>query len=189
MNPSEIQKKKTLMRLDLRRDLRSLPRRDRIRKNQVIYKRVIGSGLFKKSEHLLIYVSTAYEVDTKKIIERALLEGKAVYVPAPARQARAMNIYRIRNYSSDLRSGRFGILEPLKRRGAKGNPAVLDLILVPGLGFDRRGGRLGRGAGYFDAFLPQAQKAALMGLAYKEQIRRTIPMEAHDIFLHAVITD
>ena len=82
--------------------------------------------------------------------------------------------------------GRFGVREP---RG--GRPAVdvkqLDLILVPGLGFDRRGGRLGRGRGYYDRLL-SCSVAKRIGVAFTEQCVPEAPVEPHDMRMNCIVS-
>ena len=97
-------------------------------------------------------------------------------------------MFQIKNPLKDLKPGRFGIPEPKAKRARAGNPKNLDLVVVPGLGFDRRKGRLGRGEGYFDRFLKKTGKTRRIGLAFQEQIVDFIPMQAHDVRVHQIIT-
>lgn len=102
---------------------------------------------------------------------------------------------------NDLKPGRFGILEPndsfLKLESFnsswnakfKDYSKLLDVVLVPGLAFDRNGHRLGRGAGFYDRFLKQLKpRTLLIGLAYDQQLLDDIPVEPHDFPLHLIIT-
>ena len=87
----------------------------------------------------------------------------------------------------ELKPGAFGILEPAFDPKRLGRPEDLGLAVVPGLGFDRRGGRLGRGEGYFDRFLAEAKKAYKVGLAFEFQIVDEVPREAKDVSVDEVI--
>ena len=85
----------------------------------------------------------------------------------------------------ELRPGRFGISEPPAEASEAGNG--FDLILVPGLAFDLRGGRLGRGKGYYDRFLPTAS-GLRVGVCFEDQIVEAIPGEPHDVRMDFVVT-
>jgi 5-formyltetrahydrofolate cyclo-ligase len=86
----------------------------------------------------------------------------------------------------ELVPGAFGILEP-PGSAVSVDPPAFDVILVPGLAFDRSGGRLGRGRGYYDKFLTGAS-GLKVGVCFDEQIVETIPREIHDIAMDALVT-
>jgi 5-formyltetrahydrofolate cyclo-ligase len=65
----------------------------------------------------------------------------------------------------------------------------MDLIIAPGVAFDRRGGRLGRGGGYYDRLLRRAEKVPVIGLCFREQLVKKVPMKPHDVRMNKVITD
>lgn len=85
----------------------------------------------------------------------------------------------------ELVRGRFGVLEP----GPQALPAGcdFDLILVPGMAFDRHGGRLGRGRGYYDRFLARAS-GIVAGVCFDDQLIGEAPMEPHDVRMGAILT-
>lgn len=90
---------------------------------------------------------------------------------------------------SQLVSGRFGILEPPRFASMCVDVAVADLVLVPGLAFDARGRRLGRGRGYYDAILEKTSAGCRrIGVAFDLQIVDHVPAEAHDRQVDAVLT-
>lgn len=86
----------------------------------------------------------------------------------------------------ELLLGRFGILEP-SASAPVADPNGLDLILVPGVAFDRGGGRLGRGRGCYDRLLVKTS-AFKVGLCFDWQIVPEVPREPHDILMDAVLT-
>jgi len=86
----------------------------------------------------------------------------------------------------DMKKGAYGILEPKTVRKADENN--IDVILVPGLAFDRNGGRMGFGKGYYDRLL-ESSKAVKIGLCYDFQILEKIPTESHDVPMNFVITE
>lgn len=95
--------------------------------------------------------------------------------------------HQVRNLDKDLQRGAYGIAEPCKRL-----PLVftdeIDLFLCPGLGFDTRGGRIGRGKGFYDKALAEARKGAIrLGICFGYQLVDEVAMESHDIRMDGVI--
>lgn len=127
------------------------------------------------------------EVQTLGLIQKSLALRKRIFLPAINLRKKEIAIFEIRNTQSDLKRGPFGIPEPVKKHPAK--PEAMDLMIIPGLGFDKKGGRLGRGEGYFDRFLVKNRKAVKIGLAFREQMVRKIPMAAHDIPVDKVLVN
>jgi len=93
--------------------------------------------------------------------------------------------YRLAEYSSELKKGNFGILEPKKPVFA---PKMLDLILIPGVAFDQNGGRIGRGGGFYDRLLPQ-YRALKVGICFDFQCLETVPSESHDCTVDCLVTE
>jgi 5-formyltetrahydrofolate cyclo-ligase len=182
-------KKKDLLRRELRQLLNDIPVAERKRKSAGIVRRLCAKSFFKKARTIMSYVALPTEVQTRTLIRQALRAGKTVYVPCVNVRTRTMRVCPIRNYDEDLRPGAYGIPEPVKRPVRRHEIAVFDLIVVPGLGFDRRGGRLGRGAGYYDRFLKSQKGAFKVGLSFREQVVRKIPMTRQDASVDCVMTD
>jgi 5-formyltetrahydrofolate cyclo-ligase len=95
--------------------------------------------------------------------------------------------HQVSDVAKDLQPGAFGILEPTKHL-----PLILadeiDLFLCPGLGFDTRGGRIGRGKGFYDEALAEARADAIrLGICFGYQLVDEVAMEDHDIRMHGVI--
>ena len=88
-----------------------------------------------------------------------------------------------------LVEGEYGILTPDLEKGEVIPPEELDLIIVPGIAFDTRGERLGKGGGFYDAYLARATKAKRIALAFSCQLVAKIPMEDHDVRVHKIITE
>lgn len=100
---------------------------------------------------------------------------------------------QVNAYSELLDAGAFGILEPKpdcrNRPERRFSPEKIDLVLVPGLAFDRSGGRLGRGKGFYDRFFQKlSKKAVLVGLAFDEQLVERVPIEPHDRKMDFLLT-
>lgn len=187
MNASRIDAQKIHLRRRLRLRLGRLTETERQRKSQRILTRLMKTREYRKARKIFTYISLPAEVQTDELIQKSLALRKRVFVPAIDPRKKEIFIFEIRNMKSDLKKGHFGILEPVKK--CPGRTDKLDLVVVPGLGFDCKGGRLGRGEGYFDRFLSRTAKAPKIGLAFREQLVRKIPLSFHDIPVDHVITD
>lgn len=153
-----------------------------------ILKKLIDSKSYKDSLVLFTFVSFGSEVDTHKIISYALNDGKIVYVPKIKSKDKGIEIFRI-NTLSDLKPGYFNILEPLENCPV-GNIKDIDLILIPGIAFDRNGGRIGYGAGFYDRFLTNINSAVpKLALAYQFQILDEVPMTELDVKVGGIISN
>lgn len=153
-------------------------------KSQNIALRLLELKEYKDAQRVLFYVSTPEEVDTHFLIQEALNQGKEVF--APKIKDEKVWICPLHSYE-DLKPGHFGILEPCEPASPT-HPAEMDLILVPGIVFDRRGHRIGYGKGHYDRLLKDT-KGFTVGLAFDDQIIEEIPNEAHDIPLDLILTN
>lgn len=98
-----------------------------------------------------------------------------------------LNFYRVKNIDAEMQVGAFGIMEP-KDGLQEVRVEDVDVFLCPGLGFDRNGGRLGRGRGFYDRVLNQAKPSALkLGVCFPFQIVDKIVMEDHDVRMDVVV--
>ena len=187
MKSRPIQEHKSFLRHELRQAVKKITKNSRRHRSQKISRSLMRSAEFKRAHHIMIYVPIAGEVDTRDFLSQAFCQDKNIYIPKINSTTKKMTPIQIKNPKSELKRGTYGIMEPHGRHLKRLNPAKLDLVIVPGLGFDRSGGRLGRGVGYFDRFLKRAKKAKTIGLAFREQIRKKIPMERHDVYLDRVM--
>lgn len=153
---------------------------DKSQKCQQIAKNLMEQPFFETAQTIMIYLSIGSEVDTLELTKKMLLLGKRLC--APVCMAGGMMVARSFSSLDELRSGRYGILEP------QGDEVFdIDLILVPGLGFNERFHRIGYGAGYYDRFLLKSS-AITCGLFYDEQ-RADFLEEPHDLPLDYIITE
>jgi len=143
-----------------------------------------------RAARILAYMSFEREVRTQEIIEKCLKDGKRVFLPRCNRENLSLDIGEIKDPTSDLEKNAFGIMEPKVMCCNETDPQQIDIVLVPGIAFDYQCNRIGFGAGYYDRFLSQLPDRVLkVGLAYEEQVMKSIPVEPHDIPLNMVITD
>lgn len=138
---------------------------------------------------VMIYMSVRNEVDTYELGRELLRMGKTVCAPVVDRAERRIIPYTVSKIPDDLVDGEYNIPEPSREKGRPVDPASIDVVVVPGVGFDPRGYRLGYGGGYYDRFLPLCSNALFVGLAYEFQIVERIPNEDWDIRMDMVITE
>jgi len=145
---------------------------------------------FNRAETLLFFLSFRSEVDTRPMIRRALDEKKTVCIPCTDMQTKTMVASRIMNLDGDLRMGNYNILEPRQECLRPVPPQRIDVVLMPGVAFDLKGGRLGYGGGYYDRFLERCSpRCLLIALAFELQIVEHVPCADHDIHTHKIVTE
>ncbi|MBK8260601.1 MAG: 5-formyltetrahydrofolate cyclo-ligase [Nannocystis sp.] len=159
--------------------------------------------LWREARGIAAFVGVRGEPDTRALLVRALAEGKRLVLPRVLRDSGRLSFVAVEDLAT-LRSGqpgRFGLIEPPQRAGelAAGSPGAalgVDLVLVPGLGFDRRGGRLGFGKGYYDralAPLRDERLPARVGVCFGEFLAPAeaplIPCAEHDVPVQWVVTE
>ena len=138
----------------------------------------------------MFYVSFGNEVATHSMIKEALYQKKRVVVPK-IKSKNTLKVYEIANFKKDLGKGSFGILEPIQSKRRSTLKTEIDLAVVPGVCFDqKKGTRLGFGAGYYDRFLQGIKDTtALIGIAFEQQLAKGVPCQVHDVNMHKIITE
>jgi len=150
--------------------------------------RLFQTPEYQRAEIMMIYLSLPHEVDTTPIVLQAWKDRKKVVAPQVSWESRQMIPLEIRNLDEDIASNRLGIREPI--RGLPIPIELIDLVIVPGLGFDPFGNRLGRGRGFYDRFLGKPEFAGIpCGLALEEQVVDSIPGGPHDMKVRLLVTD
>lgn len=192
---------KSTLRRDARRRLAELPP-DQVRaRGAVVCRRILDSGMIRPGATVLLYLPVAgsAEVDLAEVALWVASQGGRTCWPRIDWESSTM--LPVHSPPDEVRAEvrRHGVPEP-----AAGTPVALhdlDAILIPGLAFDAAGGRLGRGAGFYDRFLALLHRPAdtsgrgsaprpwLCGVGFEEQIVPRVPMLAHDVRLDAIATD
>jgi len=144
-----------------------------------------GMRAYQGAACISCYVSVKNEMDTLGLIARALGDGKRV--GAPVAEAGGHLTHREVSSLDMLEPAGFGLLEP-PASAPEIQPRAFDLVVVPGLAFDRGGYRVGYGAGYYDRFLAET-RATRVGLCYAFQMLDRVPSETHDQPVDFVVTD
>lgn len=150
-----------------------------------IWHRLIGTSEFQKAKIIMFYVSKDNEVGTHSMIKETLASCKKVCVPRINNTKNRIDSIIIRDFGKDLIKGSFSVLEPKGGKITKKN----NLIIAPGVAFDKKGYRLGWGKGYYDKFLEDKGGIPKIGLAFDFQIVPELPKDKHDVPMDIVITE
>ncbi|MGN0630150.1 MAG: 5-formyltetrahydrofolate cyclo-ligase [Ruminococcus sp.] len=176
---------------NLRREMKtlrkSIPREEKAELDRKMRENFFASDIYKNAEMILTFISFGDEPDTTEILKRAWQDKKTTAVPRCMPESR-MSFYII-NDMNDCIEGAYGIPEP----SGECPEAALDgkgiVCLVPGLAFDRKGGRLGYGGGYYDRFLSRHPDIQTFGFCAEMFVAEDVPQEDTDVKLRGLITD
>lgn len=153
---------------------------------------LIGADAFAQARVILLYQAFRGEVATDLVAATAAAQGKRLALPRVQQEPRRLWLHAYSGDPATLIRGAYGIEEPDPDWPLVA-PAEVDLVVAPGVAFDRQGNRLGYGGGYYDRSLPEIRAAnpaaRIIGLAYHFQIVPALPTDAHDIPVDGVATD
>lgn len=175
---------KKSLRTEFRKIRASVYNRDE--KNYSITESVLNSQQYITADKIFAYWSVDSEVDTRRIIDKALSDGKMVALPKCTDKDGNMKFYYISS-ASDLLQGMYGIMEPPEDHIAE-DFTKDSLCLVPALSFDNEGYRLGYGKGYYDRFLVKF-KGVSMGLCFSDCLCENLPRDSYDKKADYIVTD
>ena len=178
---------KILIRKKVLQKLRALSAIEKSQAESVMLESLKNWEIFKKAGVIHIFISKPDEPDTKSIIEYCWSSGKIIAVPIVLPDTFNLFHSEIKSFD-DLVSGMHGTQEPSPERRIKINPKSFDLVIVPGVAFDRQGGRVGHGKGYYDRFL-ELTSAFRLALAFDCQLLENVPTELHDITMNAILSE
>ncbi len=187
MPVKDIRPIKSQLRDKYKQMRRDLTPEEKAEKDASIAARVFRLWQYRENDTLLTYVSTEIEVDTRRIIERALADGKKVAVPRCVPGTRSMEFYFINSFD-DLEPGAFGVLEPRPNSAKLLTDFSKGICLVPAFSYDWNGFRLGYGKGYYDRFL-SGFGGNMIGICYSECIRPHLPHGRYDRAVELLVTD
>ncbi|MHA6480586.1 5-formyltetrahydrofolate cyclo-ligase [Paenibacillus sp. strain BS8-2] len=146
---------------------------------------------------IMAYVAFRSELDLGELIRSCWQCGIDIIVPRCTFADRGMTLHQINSFDQ-LRSGAYGIMEPDPSLAPQLEDTwVPELILVPGLAFDKKGGRMGYGGGYYDRYWERLEslgnnenkRPIWLGVSFESQIQEYVPCEAHDLVLDGVVTE
>lgn len=164
---------KTIARRQILDRLRKQKEEIRHKKSLKIKKKLFALDGFKRAKTILFYLSFDGEVETDRMIKDAKKEGKKIAVPICDRKKRRL-IPCFFSTFSNLRRGVYGVRQPKIKKIISNDK--IDLVIVPGVAFDKKGNRLGRGLGYYDRFLTKLSSSITrIGIAFDFQILKNLP--------------
>lgn len=186
MRPIDIRQYKTELRNSIKDERRNMNPEEKAKLDSGITRNVFRLYQYRSCKTVLVYVSTAIEVDTFEIIKGAWRDGKRVAVPRCIPDTRLMEFHYIESFD-DLSPGTFGVLEPDENL-----PVVEDftgcLMLLPALSIDYLGYRLGYGKGYYDRYMSRFT-GACAGICYSNYIRRHMYHGRFDRPVDVIVTE
>lgn len=185
MMSNDISEQKKILRHEINSRLATLSVEDKINLSRLAIEKFLAHNVYKNSSVIMAYLSMPEEIQLQEFLSTALNDGKILAVPfisgremyaaiLPSLDALEVGAYKILTVKRDVRK----ILDAEK----------IDCVIVPGLAFDAKGHRLGKGGGYYDKFLRRAVNAVKVALAYDFQIVETVPIEPHDSAVDFIIT-
>lgn len=181
---------KTTIRKEILEKRNSQDPKIRIAQSRSIIRTLLSRKEFQEADKILIYLSKDGEVGTDNLLGRAFELGKRVYVPVVDRESDELHISELPGPDTSFRLGAFGVREPEEEDLNFVSPDQIDLVIAPGLAFDRRGGRIGYGKGYYDRLLNRlGSQVPRIALAFDFQVLDTVPQEENDIQVDAIITE
>lgn len=188
MHEKDNKMDKAQLRRTLRNHLLEMSEQQRSEKSRKACRNLIATTQFQCASAIMMYLSLPHEVDTSDAILHAWQLGKVVSVPKISWQQRHMIPVQINSLetgfsteANGLRNPTTGVLMPFEE---------IDLVVVPALGYDRKGNRLGRGGSYYDRFFANEKlKVSRCGLAFAEQVLDSLPVAEHDEPVDFLVTD
>ena len=178
---------------DLRKEMRSVlatitPEQRHIRSLDVCHQ-LQDTPEFRRAETIMLFLSMEQEVETSTLVLQAWKEGKTVALPRVRWAEREIEPVAIKSLDTSPNPSMQGLRDPVG--GTPISLARIDLVAVPGLAFDRRGYRLGRGKGFYDRFLSKKDFHGLrIALCFQEQVLEDLlPVEPHDMPMNMIVTD
>lgn len=171
--------------------LKSQKEEDRLKKSKVIQKKLFLTQEFKRAKTILFYASFNGEVETFRMIRQALRLGKKIALPLIQKRPKKIIPVLVQNLRTELTKGAHGICEPRLLDAKPLDVREIDLAIIPGVAFDCKNNRLGRGAGYYDRFLRDFPiTTPTIGLAFDFQVVNALPFDkAHDVPVARVIAN
>lgn len=184
--PTEIRALKASLRRQLLAEWDRYPAEARARDSEALCRRLRGDPRWQGARAVLLFAPMGNEPDIWPLLGEALAQGKTAFLPRYVAAARAYEARRVADPDRDVRAGHYGVREP-RADCPECVLNKLDFVLVPGVGFDLRGWRLGRGKGYYDRLLAPVG-GWTCGIAFDWQVVPVVPAEPHDVRLNCILT-
>lgn len=186
-NPIDGRKKE--LRRAVRARMKAISPEERHERSVQACERIVALEAFAQAQTVMLYMPLPDEVDVTSIAVRCFQLGQNVCVPRVNWERKEMRPVSVRTFDDRIMDvDEHGLRTP--REGDLVIPSTVDLVVIPGIAFDVRGHRLGRGGGYYDRFLKRLRRGAVkVAAAFDEQIVDEVPTLEHDVLVDAVVTD
>ncbi len=166
----------------------ALGEEERKTKSRIIQQKILDLPEFKKAKVVLLFLDFRGEVETMALAEATIALKKRLILPRCAPQGILLPI-EVSDLTQDLEPGAFGIREPKLTLGVV-EPLEIDLIIIPGSGFDLQGNRLGYGGGFYDRFFMRMNPSTpRVALSFECQVIAQVPVDKHDAKMTMLITE
>jgi 5-formyltetrahydrofolate cyclo-ligase len=176
------------LRNEMKRRLAAMDHEQIFRWSRAACRHAAQADWFRRARMVMLFLSMPQEIDTTDVIHEAWTKGKRVVVPRIDRKQRTMKAVEIHNMDEEMEMDGQGLRNPVRNEPVP--EEEIDLIVAPGLAFDRKGHRLGRGAGYYDRFLSQPNlRAGVCGFGFTFQVVDSLPTERHDRTMDWIVTE
>jgi len=180
-----MSEEKTRVRAVLRARKEAMRPEERLEKSGLIARHLML--LIASGETVMVFTSKEKEVNTKPLIEALFAEKNPVVVPIIQKEDVTLRLSYLRDFSA-LVPSTFGVPEPIGSE-IPADPENIDVIILPMLGFDRAGGRIGYGAGYYDRFLSKNPGLFKIGVAFGCQEMDHLPTDENDVRMDLIVTE
>jgi 5-formyltetrahydrofolate cyclo-ligase len=177
--------KKKLLRDHARTVRASLSTKEIEEKSGLICRRLLE--VLDGTDPLMVYASKPLEVDTKVLIRNLISRGKTVIVPIIEKDTKTLRLSYLKD-PEVLQESTFHVPEPVGCE-LPARASEIKAVIIPMLAFDKKGNRLGYGAGYYDRFLSSHPHLTRIGIAFSCQEIEEIPADANDARMDMIVTD
>ncbi|RLL44904.1 5-formyltetrahydrofolate cyclo-ligase [Oceanobacillus piezotolerans] len=175
------------IRQNIIKKLKNVSETERNRVDAKLFEELISSSYWKNAKRIGVTVSNGFEWNTKPIIEEGWKQGKAMCVPKCYPTLKELKFFELEKFDQ-LEIVYYNLQEPKPSETIEVKKNEMDLIIVPGIVFDRRGYRIGFGGGYYDRFLANYKKHTV-SILHSLQLMDEIPVDEHDIAINTLITE
>ena len=183
-----IHLRKKNLRKEILEKLHNISGKEKERKVAELKNKLFSLEEFKKAKCVMFYVSKHYEVNTHEMIDEAIAMGKKIVVPITFKEEKMLRPSELKDRKNELIEGHFGVHQPHERHIRPVPIEEIDLMVIPGIAFDKCGHRLGHGGGYYDRFLEKTPPQVFtVGLAFNFQVVDELPRHDKDIPVDKVL--
>ncbi len=175
------------IRMKILKERDALSKEERVEKSEQMLKVLLSSDCYKNSKSIMAFINFRSEPEMLKLIKKMLSDKKKVSVPVTYESERKI-LPSLIDSLENLEEGAYGILSPKEKNFI--DPRTIDLVITPGVAFDKRGYRIGYGGGYYDRFFEKYPNSIRIGYAFSLQlVDEALPIEKTDLPLNALITE